>query len=79
VLLRIVGPLLLALGLGGLWLGAVEYDTEKQVIDAGPLQVKTRTRETVEIPPLAAGAVAALGGAVTAVACRRSDRGGRRR
>jgi hypothetical protein len=72
LLLRLLGPLLLIAGLAGLWLGEVGYDTEKELLDAGPLQVKTRERETIEIPPLAAGAVAALGGALTAVAFRRS-------
>jgi hypothetical protein len=50
----------------------VGYDTEKELLDAGPLQVKTRERETIEIPPLAAGVVAALGAALTAVAFRKS-------
>jgi len=70
-MLRVVGPLLLVAGLAGLWLGAIEYETEKSLVDAGPLQIQSRSREQIEIPPLAAGAVAALGGALTALGFKR--------
>jgi len=70
-MLKVLGPLLLIAGLVGLWLGGIDYTTKKKVLEAGPIKVESESRETFEIPPLAAGIVAALGGALTAMAFKR--------
>jgi hypothetical protein len=64
-MLRIVGPLLLILGLLGLALGAFQYTRQKTVLDVGPLQLHANTKETVTIPPLLAGGVAVVGAVLT--------------
>jgi hypothetical protein len=70
-MLKVLGPLLLVAGLAGLWLGGIDYTTREKVLEAGPLKLESESRETFEVPPLAAGVVAAIGGALTAVAFRR--------
>jgi len=72
-MVRVVGVLLLVLGLAGLAVGALHLQREKTVLDVGPLQVHSKTNETVRIPPLLAGGVAVVG-AVLAVAGGRRTR-----
>jgi hypothetical protein len=67
---RIVGPLLLVLGLAGLALGAFQYTRQRTVLDVGPLQLHANTKETVTIPPLVAGGVALVGAALTVAGLR---------
>jgi hypothetical protein len=70
-MLRFVGLLLLVLGLAGLAVGAFNFKRNKAVLDVGPLQLHAKTTETVTIPPLLAGGVAALGAAMTVAGLRR--------
>jgi hypothetical protein len=70
-MLRVVGPLLLVLGLAGLAVGAFQYTKQRTVLDVGPLQVHANTKETVTIPPLLAGGVAVLGGILTVAGLKR--------
>ncbi len=70
-MLRIVGLLLLVLGLAGLAAGAFHYTRHKTVLDVGPLQLHANTRQTVTIPPLLAGGVAVVGAALTVAGLRR--------
>jgi hypothetical protein len=58
---RIVGALLLAIGILSLAWGGVFWTDRDTVIDAGPLEVTTEEREGVAVPP-ALGIVAILGG-----------------
>jgi hypothetical protein len=71
-MLRVVGVVLVVLGLAGLAVGAFHVKRNKTVLDVGPVQLHARTSETITIPPLLAGGVAVVG-AVLAVA------GGRRK
>jgi hypothetical protein len=70
-MLRIVGPLLLVLGLAGLALGAVHYTRHRKVLEVGHLKLGAETRETIVIPPLLSGGVAAVGAALTVAGLRR--------
>ncbi len=70
-MLRVVGVLLLVLGLAGLAVGAVHFKRDKAVIDVGPVQLHAKTRETVTIPPLLAGGVAVLGAVLAVTGGRR--------
>jgi hypothetical protein len=60
-MLRIVGILLLVAGLAGLAVGTFQYTRKKDVLNMGPIHVQAREKESVTVPPLAAGGVAALG------------------
>ncbi len=70
-MLRIAGVVLLVLGLAGLAVGTFQYTRKKNVLDVGPLHVETKQKESVTVPPLAAGGVAALGLVLTLAGGRR--------
>ena len=71
LIIRIAGIVLLVVGLIGLAVGTFQYTRTKRVLDAGPIRIDRKAKETVSIPPLAAGGVAALGLALTVIAMRR--------
>jgi hypothetical protein len=60
---RIVGLVLVAIGTIVLLWGGLSWTREKTVLDAGPLEVTTKEREGVRLPP-ALGAIALIGGIV---------------
>jgi uncharacterized membrane protein YidH (DUF202 family) len=60
-MLRIIGIVLIVAGIAGLALGTFEYTQTKEVAKIGPLDVKAKEQKSVTIPPLAAGAAAAVG------------------
>jgi uncharacterized membrane protein YidH (DUF202 family) len=59
--MKIAGIVLIVLGVLALAYGGFSYTREKKVIDLGPVQATTKTRETVPVPPLL-GAAAIVGG-----------------
>lgn len=61
--MRIVGVVLIVLGIVALAYGGISWTRKDTVIDAGPVEVTKDTRETVLFPPLA-GALMLVGGAV---------------
>ncbi len=60
-MLRLIGVLLLVAGIAGLAVGTFQYTQKKNVFDAGPIHVQKTEKETFTVPPLAAGAAAAVG------------------
>jgi hypothetical protein len=70
-MMRVLGIILLVVGLAGLALGTFEYTRKKRVVDWGPLQVETKQKESVTIPPLAAGGAAAAGLVLILIGSRR--------
>ena len=59
--MKIIGIVLIVLGVLGLAYGGFSYTKERKVVDLGPLQATTRTHETVPVPPLLSGAAVAGG------------------
>jgi uncharacterized membrane protein YidH (DUF202 family) len=59
--MKIAGIVLIVLGVLALAYGGFSYTREKKVIDLGPVEATTRTRETVPVPPLL-GVAAIVGG-----------------
>ena len=59
--MKIAAIVLIVAGVLALAYGGFSYTKEKKVLDLGPLQATTRTRETVPIPPLLGGAAVAAG------------------
>jgi uncharacterized membrane protein YidH (DUF202 family) len=49
---RIVGLVLIVVGIVALLWGGVFWTRDKTVIDAGPLEVKTQQHEGVSLPPI---------------------------
>lgn len=65
--MKIVGILLIVLGIIALIYGGISYTREETLVDLGPIQAKTETRETIPLPPIL-GALALIGGVVLLVA-----------
>ncbi|MEO8484506.1 MAG: DUF3185 domain-containing protein [Acidobacteriota bacterium] len=65
--MKIVGILLIVLGLVGVIYGGVSWTHPDKVIDVGPIEVTRDKRESLPIPPIA-GAVALIAGVVMVVA-----------
>jgi uncharacterized membrane protein HdeD (DUF308 family) len=67
---RIIGIVLIALGLVSLAWGGITWTREKTVIDIGPLQARAEERERIPLPP-ALGGVALIAGVILLVAPER--------
>jgi drug/metabolite transporter (DMT)-like permease len=60
---RILGALLIVLGLAGLVWGGITYTTRQKVLDVGPIHASRDKTHTVPLPPIV-GAIALIGGVV---------------
>ena len=60
---RIVGLVLIAIGLIALLWGGISWTQRKTVVDAGPLQVQADERKTLPLPPVLGG-IAVVAGAL---------------
>ncbi len=58
---QVIGILLIVVGLVSLLMGGFSWTREKTVIDIGPIEAKTRERETIPLPPIAGGLLLAAG------------------
>ena len=68
--MRLVAILLIVLGVVALLWGGVSYTREKKVLDIGPIEARTKTRETIPLPPIL-GVVAIGAGVVLLVTGRK--------
>lgn len=69
----IVGVLLIVIGLASLALGGISYTKREKVIDLGPIEATTETRETIPLPPILGG-LALAGGVALLIAGARKKR-----
>jgi hypothetical protein len=67
----IAGILLIVFGLISLTYQGFTYQTERKIIDVGPIKATTKEDKTVPLPPIVGG-LALAGGAVLIVMSRRS-------
>ena len=65
--MKIAGVLLIVLGIVALIYGGISYTNRETVLDIGPLEATTETRETIPLPPIL-GALALLGGVALMIA-----------
>jgi hypothetical protein len=70
--MRIIGIVLIILGLVSLALGGISYTKREKVLDLGPIEATAERHKTIPLPPLLGG-LALAGGVVLLVA------GGRKR
>ena len=64
---KMLGVILIVLGLIGIGWGGFAYKTKEKVLDIGPIQATREKTHNVPLPPIA-GAVALIGGIVLLVA-----------
>jgi hypothetical protein len=53
--MRIVGILLIVIGVIGLAYGGISWTQRETVIDAGPVELSRENRETLPLPPVVGG------------------------
>jgi hypothetical protein len=61
--MRIIGIVLIVVGLVALVLGGISYTTREKVLDIGPIEATAERTKTIPLPPLL-GALAFTGGVV---------------
>ncbi len=65
--MRIVGIVLIVIGLISLALGGINYTTKEKVVDIGPIEATAERHKTIPLPPLLGG-LALAGGVVLLIA-----------
>jgi hypothetical protein len=65
--MRIVGIVLIVIGLISLALGGISYTTKEKVVDIGPIEATAERHRTIPLPPLLGG-LALAGGVVLLIA-----------
>jgi hypothetical protein len=61
--MKIAAIVLIVIGVIALAYGGISYTREKKVLDIGPFEATTQTRETIPLPPIL-GVAAIAGGVV---------------
>ena len=74
--MRIIGIILLVLGIVGLFVSGNSFTTSEEVVDVGPLQVEREEERTIPFTPIASGVLIVVGGVLTAVGIRRDRNDG---
>lgn len=69
--MKIVGVVLIVIGILALAYQGITYTTHKKVLDIGPIQATKEERNTIPIPPIV-GVLALIGGVVILAADRRT-------
>jgi uncharacterized membrane protein YidH (DUF202 family) len=65
--MKIVGIILIVIGVIALAYGGISYTRQETIIDIGPIEATAERRETIPLPPVL-GALALVGGIVLVVA-----------
>ena len=68
---RVVGLVLVIIGLVSLLWGGISWTREKTIVDIGPIQARSQERETIPLPPIVGG-IALVAGAILLVVRDRS-------
>jgi drug/metabolite transporter (DMT)-like permease len=69
--MRILGIVLIVIGVIALAYQGITYTTHKKVLDIGPIEATKEERHTVPLPPIL-GAIALIGGVVIVASGRRT-------
>jgi uncharacterized membrane protein HdeD (DUF308 family) len=68
--MKILGVILIVLGIVALAYQGITYTTSEKVVDLGPLKVEAQKERTIPLPPLV-GAAFVVGGVILLVVSRR--------
>ncbi|MDD8025690.1 MAG: DUF3185 domain-containing protein [Acidobacteriota bacterium] len=70
--MRLIGIVLIVLGVLALAYGGIQYTSREKVVDLGPLQVTATKKKNIPLPPIAGG-IALVTGIVLVVADRKKS------
>jgi hypothetical protein len=73
VLVRIIGVLLILIGLVALATGGLTYTRRETVVDIGPIQATAERRNRIPLPPILGGAALAAGVILLIVTARKKS------
>lgn len=62
-MLKIIGIILIILGVVALIFGGISYTTKEKVVDLGPIEATAEKERKIPLPP-ALGAIALIGGII---------------
>ena len=65
--MKIMGVVLIVIGIVALAYGGISYTKREKVADLGPIELRTEKRETIPLPPVLGG-LALAGGIVLLIA-----------
>jgi len=65
--MKIVGIILIVVGVIALAYGGISYTREEEILDIGPIEATAERRETIPLPPILGG-LALAGGVVLLIA-----------
>jgi uncharacterized membrane protein YidH (DUF202 family) len=68
---RIVGTILVIVGIVALVWGGISWTREETIVDLGPLEAQAETRETIPLPPVLGGIALVAGVVLLVVPARR--------
>ena len=68
--MKILGVILIVLGIVALAYQGITYTTNEKVVDLGPLKVEAKKERTIPLPPIV-GAAAVIGGVALLAFSRR--------
>jgi hypothetical protein len=68
---RIVGTILVAIGIIALVWGGISWTREETIVDLGPIEAEAETRETIPLPPVLGGIALVAGIVLLVVPARR--------
>jgi hypothetical protein len=72
-MMKLLGVVLIAVGILMLVFGNVSFTREKKVLDAGPIEINKKEKKTIGWPNYAGG-IAILAGVIVLVAGAKNDR-----
>ncbi len=70
--IRMIGIILIVLGIVALVWGGITYTKREEVLDVGPIEVESESKERIPLPPIL-GAIALVGGIVLVASGRRTS------
>jgi uncharacterized membrane protein YidH (DUF202 family) len=70
--MKIVGIVLIVIGVIGLFYGGITWTRREKVIDLGPVEVTSEKRDRIPLPPVAGGVCVVVGAALLVAGSRRA-------
>jgi hypothetical protein len=70
-MMKIVGIVLIVIGIIGLAYGGITYTTREKVLDIGPIEATAERQKTIPMPPILGGLALAGGVALLIAGSRR--------